>query len=308
MSLRKQDQDLLKQLTLLNEHIQDLKEITKMQGSLYGPAEDQKEQSLPSTTLVTPGSPKTDITSVKRADSGRKQREKIAVTSADWEVKNIPKNEQSTCKKIKNDIKGLQETSFEYIEVPGNTAAVKTARSKATKRSHSTTIADVSRKKIASLRLQRKSLSCQFLNSGGRDECSKGKKNLCAESHETLASTDRARKARPLSQINTGELKDAHDTSTKHKSLSLSHLRPGTKNNEGSTSDSECSTSGCYGGSSTGSDVELERSYFNARSGRESNEKLDKLFELNSLNLKSFGKKHAAINTQGPFRKKIVSV
>jgi hypothetical protein len=300
MALRKQDQDLLKQLTSLNEHIQDLKEITKMQGGLFGPIEDREEQPL--TTSISPCCPTADLSSVKKGNSGRGKREKIAETSLQGELQKIAKNEQSTSKKIENDIKGLQETSFEFIEVACNTPAVKTARSKATKRSQSTSIADVSRKKIASLQF-RKSLSCQFLDSGVRDEFTKGKKNLFAESHETLA-----RKARPLSQVNIEKLRDVHDTNTKHKSLSLSQLRPGTKTVEGSTSDSECSTSGCYGGSSTGSDTELERSYLNARGDRESNETLDKLFELNSLNLKSFGKKHPAIKTQGQFRKKIVSV
>jgi hypothetical protein len=309
MSLRKQDHELLKQLTSLNEHIQDLKEIAKLQGGIYGSNEDREDfkQPLPSTTPTSPNGPTTEPSSTKGKKSAKKEREKNAETPTKERLQKIAKNELNTAKRIKNDIQGLQETSFEYTEVPCDTTTARAVRSKATaKRSQSTTIADVSRKKVSSLRLERKSLSCQFLDSGGRDESNKGKKSLFAESHEALASTGRAKRTRPLSQIETEKSTDANHANTKQKSLSLSQLRP--KNTEGSTSDSECSTSGCYGGSSTGSDVELERGYFITRTGNESNEKLDKLFELNSLNLKPFGKRHLAIGAQGQFRKKIVSV
>ena len=312
MSLRKQDQALLTQLTSLNEHIQDLKEIARVQGGIYGSLEDQDDskQPLPSTTPTSPSGPTIDPSSTKGKNSARKEREKNVETTKKERVQKIAKTELSTTgKRINNGIQGLQETSFEYIEVPCDPSTPKTALPKATATlSQSTTIADVSRKKISSLRLERKSLSCQFLDSARRDEYIKGKKSLFAESHETFASTG-ARKARPLSQIDAEKSKDANNINTKQKSLSLSQLRPVTKNIEGSTSDSECSTSGCYGGSSTGSDVELERSYFNTRAGTsESNEKLDKLFELNSLNLKPVGRRHLAISAQGQFRKKIVSV
>ena len=140
-----------------------------------------------------------------------------------------------------------------------------------------------------------------------RDEFIKGKKNVIAESHETLASAE-PRKTRPSSQIYTEQPKDVNDSNIKQKSLSLSQLRWITKTTEGSASDSECSTSGCYGGSSTGSDVELERSCFNMKTPNEARESMDKLFELNSLNLKPVGKRYLALDAQKQFRKKIVSV
>ena len=304
MSLRRQDQELLKQLTSLNGHIQDLKEIARVQGGLYGanvePGE-VKEQSPVTTPCDKSSSP-------NEKNSPKKRREKnVGNAQGDFAQKE-GKNEQGVCKRIKSDIKGLQETSFEYIEVSCDVSTPKTCRPKATaKRSQSTTIADVSRRKISSLRLERKSLSCQFLDSVRRDEFIKGKKNVIAESHETLASAE-PRKTLPSSQIYTDQLKDVNDSNSKQKSLSLSQLRSITKTTEGSASDSECSTSGCYGGSSTGSDVELERGYFNMKTPNEARESMDKLFELNSLNLKPVGKRYLALDAQKQFRKKIVSV
>lgn len=299
MSLRKQDQELLKQLTSLNEHIQDLKEIAKTQGSIYGSIEDHEDvkQSPPATSSGAP------ITMNGKKSSGHDREENTKTTKKVCD-KEIRKNELTVGKRIKNEIKGLQETSFEYIEVPCSASNSNADRAKATaKRSLSTTAADVSGKKISSLRLERKSLSCQFLNSERRT-----KKSLITESHETLTSTG-SRKTRPFSQIAAEHSRNLNDAIMKQKSLSLSQLRPSTKTTEGSTSDSECSTSGCYGGSSTGSDVELERGCCNAKAGcSESKERLDKFIELNSLNLKPIGKRYLAINAQRPYRKKIVSV
>ena len=299
MSLRKQDQELLKQLTSLNEHIQDLKKIAKTQGGIYGSIEDHEgiKQTQSATYSSAP------ITMDEKKSSGYDHEENTDATKKQCDKK-IRKNELTAGKRIKNDIKGLQETSFEYIEVPCNTSNSDADRAKATaKRSHSTTAADVSRKKISSLRLERKSLSCQFLNSERRP-----KKSPITESHETLASTD-SRRTRPFSQLDTEHSRNLNEAIMKKKSLSLSQLRPSTKTTEGSTSDSECSTSGCYGGSSTGSDVELERGCHNAKAGcGESKEQMDKIIELNSLNLKPIGKRYLAINAQGPYRKKIVSV
>ena len=294
--MRKQDQELLKQLTSLNKHIQDLKEIAKTRGGVYGSIEDHEDiKQSPSTSSSDP----TTNPSMNRKSSSGNDRVENTETNKKESAKKL-----TVGKRIKNDIKGLQETSFEYIEVPCSSLTSNAVRAKAAaKRSQSTTAADFSRKKISSVRLERKSLSCQFLNSERRT-----KKNSIAESHETLASTG-SRKTRPLSQVDPDHSRNLNEVIMKQKSLSLSQLRPSTKTTEGSTSDSEYSTSGCYGGSSTGSDMEVERGHYNGKSGcSESKERLDKLIELNSLNLKPIGKRHLAINTQGPHRKKVVSV
>ncbi|XP_028417076.1 uncharacterized protein LOC114541339 [Dendronephthya gigantea] len=301
MSLRKQDQALLTQLTSLNQHIQDLKVIAAAQGGIFGANEEHEDS--PEKSLTNPCCPNKD-TLINGKTRTKQEREKSFETRKKEPLPKPIKNEQNSSKKIKNGVHGLQETSFEYVEAPRDTTTPRQVRPKANaSRSQSTTIVDVSRKRVASLqRLERRSLSCQLLDSGRQDKV--------VEGNNTRRTSESARKQRPLSQIDADVSKQAKDANIRQKSLSLSTLRHVTKTTEGSTSDSECSTSGCYGGSSTGSDVELERGMgcFNAKSSIECREKLDKVFELNSLNLQPLGKRYLALNEQAHFRKKIVSV
>ena len=84
-------------------------------------------------------------------------------------------------------------------------------------------------------------------------------------------------------------------------------LKQTTKTTKLLTSDSDCSTSGCYGESSTGTDIDLEQNVIFGESWTDEEARKNKLHEIKPV--KRTIKNHAASKTPPvQFRKQIVSV
>lgn len=227
-------------------------------------------------------------------------------TSSKRELSSANKNNSVPFKAIRSNVNGLLETSFEYEEDACGTSSspekADSGRREMTKRRLlSIAVTDVSkRRKSWPQRLVRRSVSCQHLSIRQRE-------NIFSNSHESVA-----HKNGPTSKtVSQTDLKNTkvivHDNHMKQKSLSLSHLRKVTKGTDGSTSESECSTSGCYVDSSTGSDADLERMYFGTRTPAIYENK-DIVHELNSSHLKVVGRSFRRMDEHKKFAQKIVSV
>ena len=184
--------------------------------------------------------------------------------------------------------KRVEETAFEYKEESSNDlphARVELSEPK--------NLPDVSRK--FTYHLERKSVSCQSLNSSS----SGGKRNSFAKNMESLG-----RRCTPISE---NHIQDSGNLVPRQRSISLSQLKRTTMAKELSTSDSDCSTSGCYGGSSTGSDIDLEQNVIFGDSW--TNEEVEKNKAPDIRPVKRPIRYQVASSRQpGQFRKQIVSV
>ena len=295
LSLRQQDNALLKQLTTLNEHIQDLKELSRVNGGLFGSCADDGNVGEQLNT----SSPVVQMRDISRETPTRTdplRREKCG--NGEGHVRNQSVNSANGGVQTGDGIRRFQETSFEYKEPVRVAAQQRTLPTQSPKRPQPAGKPMVNVTRQSALRLERKSVSCQFLDSRGTD----------ARSRRYSGHLESLGKRVNSVTISENCNENSRNANAKQKSLSMCQLQRTTKATEVSTSDSECSTSGCYGGSSTGSEFESERHVAHVESSTdEERETRDKAHALKSVTKKQ-GYYPPSTTQVERFRKQIVSV